>query len=439
MKKVLSLLLTAAVLLPTAACSSDKNGGEFGALKDGDVRAAVGAEATVDGGAAEAPAEADGRDGEAALIEDALIEDAWDMVAGGAAEAPKADDGDRGGQEEPVPYGLLTGGEWNDNANWDFWGDLIKNNPEWASLASKWRINPSERITVKVTGGGEPVRDAQVALFGGDGEPLWRARTDHNGIAYLFGETDPQSQSRTSEKRAEVSANGVTASKTVDSDYIEIELTGAVSPAKTLDLMLVCDTTGSMSDELDYLQRELESVVNAVNRDNIGVPVRLSVNFYRDEGDDYVVLPYEFTDDIKAAVNVLKKQSAGGGGDYPEAVDAALLNAVYEHDWERGSVKIILFVLDAPPHYNSETAANMGKIIAGAADDGVRIIPVAASGVDKETEFLLRCLSITTGGTYTFLTDHSGIGDGHVEPTIGAYEVEKLNEMLIRIIGEYLG
>jgi len=29
--------------------------------------------------------------------------------------------------------------------------------------------------------------------------------------------------------------------------------------------------------------------------------------------------------------------------------------------------------------------------------------------VDKPTEFLLRLLGITTGGTYTFLTDDSGI------------------------------
>ena len=68
----------------------------------------------------------------------------------------------------------------------------------------------------------------------------------------------------------------------------------------------------------------------------------------------------------------------------------------------------------------------------------MRIIPVAASGVDKETEFLLRFLDVATGGTYVFLTDDSGIGGSHIEPTVGPYEVELLNDLLVRLIDESL-
>ena len=46
---------------------------------------------------------------------------------------------------------------------------------------------------------------------------------------------------------------------------------------------------------------------------------------------------------------------------------------------------------------------------------------------------------MTTGGTYTFLTDDSGIGGSHLEPTVGDYEVEHLNDMLVRIIEDYIG
>ena len=73
------------------------------------------------------------------------------------------------------------------------------------------------------------------------------------------------------------------------------------------------------------------------------------------------------------------------------------------------------------------------------AKQGIRLIPLASSGVDTETEFLLRSWSVMTGGTYTFLTNHSGIGNSHLEPTIGAYEVEKLNDLLARVISEYCG
>ena len=76
--------------------------------------------------------------------------------------------------------------------------------------------------------------------------------------------------------------------------------------------------------------------------------------------------------------------------------------------------------------------------MAAAAERGVRIVPLAASGVDKELEFLLRFTAIATGGTYTFLTNDSGIGGNHVEPTIGEYQVEILNDLLVRVISAAL-
>jgi Secretion system C-terminal sorting domain len=36
-----------------------------------------------------------------------------------------------------------------------------------------------------------------------------------------------------------------------------------------------------------------------------------------------------------------------------------------------------------------------------------------------------------------FLTDHSGIGGKHLEPTTEEYKVEMLNDLLVRIITEY--
>jgi hypothetical protein len=68
---------------------------------------------------------------------------------------------------------------------------------------------------------------------------------------------------------------------------------------------------------------------------------------------------------------------------------------------------------------------------------GIRIIPVSASGIDHETEFLLRFLSISTSSTYVFITNHSGIGGPHLEPTVGPYQVEFLNNLMVRLIAKY--
>lgn len=73
------------------------------------------------------------------------------------------------------------------------------------------------------------------------------------------------------------------------------------------------DTTGSMSDELSYLQAEVADVIHDV-REKVGqsVKIRLSVNFYRDHGDAYVVRKFPFTEDIDAAIADLGAQSADG-------------------------------------------------------------------------------------------------------------------------------
>jgi hypothetical protein len=71
-----------------------------------------------------------------------------------------------------------------------------------------------------------------------------------------------------------------------------------------------------------------------------------------------------------------------------------------------------------------------------AAAKGIRIVPIVASGIDKSTEFLMRLTAIATNGTYVFITDDSGIGDDHLEASVGEFEVEFLNNLLVRVVGE---
>ena len=69
---------------------------------------------------------------------------------------------------------------------------------------------------------------------------------------------------------------------------------------------------------------------------------------------------------------------------------------------------------------------------------GIRIIPLTASGIGKETEYLMRSLALLTNGTYLFLTDDSGIGGSHIKPTTDSYDVEMMNEMIVRIINQFI-
>jgi hypothetical protein len=68
-----------------------------------------------------------------------------------------------------------------------------------------------------------------------------------------------------------------------------------------------------------------------------------------------------------------------------------------------------------------------------AAEKGIRIVPIGCSGIDKPTEFLCRNIALATNGTYTFLTNHSGVGGTHIEPSTDGYKVESFREVLVRV------
>lgn len=340
-----------------------------------------------------------------------------------------------------IKSGQLTAGEWSDLKNWSFWTNLL-NNQEWSDYQNRWQIYPIKRITVTARDGEKLVCDALVSLKDKDGKTIWTARTDNKGQAELF--INMFTKDGTDVHSIIVEANGQ--NKTAVNDQkqfgaaVDVDLSSGYQKSDILDMMLVVDTTGSMSDELEYLKTELKSVAEKVKSSNDNkVSIRVSANFYRDHGDEYLVRPFPFTTNIDEVVNQISSQSANGGGDFEEAVEEALNDAINNHSWsDRAKARLMFLVLDAPPHYTDEIREKLHKLTSEAAAKGIRIIPIASSGIDKNTEFLLRYLSVSTGGTYVFLTDHSGIGGSHIEPTIGQYQVELLNDALVRIVNSYL-
>ena len=51
--------------------------------------------------------------------------------------------------------------------------------------------------------------------------------------------------------------------------------------------------------------------------------------------------------------------------------------------------------------------------------------------------FFFRFFATATDGTYVFITNDSGIGGDHIEATVGEYEVELLNDLIVRLITKY--
>jgi Mg-chelatase subunit ChlD len=200
-----------------------------------------------------------------------------------------------------------------------------------------------------------------------------------------------------------------------------------------LDVSLVIDTTGSMGDEIAYLQAEFLALSRTIEELYPDSDQRWSMVVYRDEGDQYVTREYDFEADAATFRERLSEQSAGGGGDLPEAPDAAM-QAMTQLDWREGAevARLVLWVADAPHH--EQNADAMADAVRAAADLGIAVYPVASSGVDELAELTMRSTAQLTGGRYLFLTDDSGVGGEHKEPNIPCYFVTRLDHAILRMI-----
>ena len=204
-----------------------------------------------------------------------------------------------------------------------------------------------------------------------------------------------------------------------------------------LEIVLAIDTTGSMGDEIKYLQAEVAAIASHVAEAYPGVPQRWALVAYRDEKDEYLVRSTDFTtslEDFQTAVNQLR---ADGGGDIPEAPDAAL-EAVEALSWGTGEdIARLVFVVADAPHHDHNARRFTDAVRALQARD-VRVYPVSSSGSDELFEYSMRAAAQLTGGRYLFLTDDSGVGGAHKDPTIPCYWVTRLNYAMERVISSEL-
>jgi hypothetical protein len=208
---------------------------------------------------------------------------------------------------------------------------------------------------------------------------------------------------------------------------------GQASPHADLDVQLVLDTTGSMGDELAYLQGEFDAIATKVRAKFPNVTPRWSLVVYRDKGDTYVTRQFDFTTDTTRFRSDLRAQSAGGGGDTPEAVVEGL-SAGLRQTWrpQNNVAKVAFWVADAPAHPGEGRV--LANVIRDAKKKGVHLYPIASSDTDPAAEYQMRSAAQLTGGRYVFLTNDSGIGNDHAEPHIPCYNVTRLDNAIVRMI-----
>jgi len=364
---------------------------------------------------------------------------------GGGIAAPGEGEGNGQGNGQA---GVITAAEWNDLDNWQFWGNLMGGQSDHSQYNTYWGLNTQYRFACKVMdAAGQPVVGARLELKSADGNLLWTSRTDNSGKANLWadvkekeGKTDLAACTLFIDGTAQAGNPQVSnwSSASINENVYTLASTPTVG--NQADIAFVVDATGSMGDEIEFLKEDLLDILQNVGQKQTSRSIFTGTVFYRDKGDDYITRVSEFTTNISSTVDFVKKQEAAGGGDWPEAVHTALEVTLKSLQWhDNAYAKIAFMILDAPAHVDEQgVVQSLQKSIEQFSAQGIKIIPVFCSSYSKDCEFMCRQFAILTGGTYVFLTDDSGVGESHVEASVGDYEVEKLNELIIRLIDKYI-
>lgn len=334
---------------------------------------------------------------------------------------------------QPQPQaGLLTAGEHDDLLNPELYEEYRRNSNLGQSVQALPAVDTGRLLTVELRdrrGRSVPFGEVEVRCSDGNSITL---KTVADGRAVFFPGLDRLSEDvwiraggsdwRSVRLSSDAGAGGQT---------VQITQRQRAAEVRQLDLALVVDVTGSMSDELSYLQSELTSIIGALETRHSGLDVRVAFTFYRDEGDEFVTRSFDFDGNLRRAQTRIGQQRAAGGGDYPEAMQDAMVRAA-QMEWRDDAVKTLLLVADAPPH--NHDVAQTWLAAQHLRSERVHIVPVGASGVADMAEYVMRAMAAVTQSRYTFLTDDSGIGNPHAAPSVDCYLVTRLDHLLRRVI-----
>jgi Mg-chelatase subunit ChlD len=323
----------------------------------------------------------------------------------------------------------LTAGLWDDN----LYPNHYQSFAEESAIPALSDLPTHRQIIQVVNQEGAPIRGAELLITTGqastslksidDGRALFAPSLDGNNNLV---EVTARLGTLTVKEQFELNTEE-------DNPWV-LTLADAMStPATTLEVALVIDATGSMGDEINFLKAEFAELIRQIQRNHPMINIRLALTHYRDKGDDYVTRSLDFTSDLDHFQAELDEVFADGGGDFPEAMGEAM-EEVMELNWsqEVNATRLVFIAADAPPQEGRQARVDRAALTARA--NGVRIFPIASSGVDTSAEWVMRQAAAFTLGQYIFLTDDSGVGGGHAEPHIPCYQVRLLQDQLLRVI-----
>jgi uncharacterized protein YegL len=203
---------------------------------------------------------------------------------------------------------------------------------------------------------------------------------------------------------------------------------------KTLEMVFVLDTTGSMGGLIDGAKERIWGIVNEVMQAPAKPNVRVGLVAYRDNGDQYVTQVLPLTNDLDKVYTTLMEYRADGGGDGPENVRRGLADGVRRAGWSKptgNTAQIVFLVGDAPPHDDYAQEPDTLVTTAEAVKAGM-VVNTIQCGADPQTQAVWQQIARRGEGQYFRIAQ-----DGGVQSVATPYD-SKLSELGNKLGATYL-
>ena len=205
-----------------------------------------------------------------------------------------------------------------------------------------------------------------------------------------------------------------------------------------LDLVFICDCTGSMGSYLQAAKESIEAIITDINKEE-KCDVRFALVEYRDhppEDQSFPTRLTDFTDSIKTAKEAVDRMEAQGGGDGPESVSCAF-DVAANLKYRESAAKFAVWIADAPPHGFGDGGDGFpdgcpcGKDILVAVrtmmSKDIVVYTVGCEPLGFEyLRTLMRAVAELTGGQYCALSSAKVLGQMITYSAIEEIEMKKI-------------
>ncbi|KIM89137.1 hypothetical protein PILCRDRAFT_213279 [Piloderma croceum F 1598] len=185
---------------------------------------------------------------------------------------------------------------------------------------------------------------------------------------------------------------------------------------RLLDLVFIQDCTGSQGSYISSATKNIEEICAHIfesGKLQSHEDLRVGLVAFRDhppQDHTYITKNFGFSSDISKVHRDLSGLYASGGGDGPEAITAAMAEAL-NMDWREYASKMVVLIADAPPHGIGEYGDGFDEgspdghdplqLAREMAGRGITLFFVACepalSGYSYATDFYQAITSITSG------------------------------------------